>query len=352
MKQNPEDSRLLRPLFIGVCIVIIIAGMHTAQTILVLLLLAAFITLLCLPLLNWLLVRSIPPFAAVGMIICMLLGTLALLAVLVGTSLEDLYRNLPEYRELAVEELAAVTDWLNRYGLPASQDQILKYFDPGIVFDLGKNVLGGLGTGMTYTIIIFLAVIFMLGEATYFSEKLQAATGNRFKNDFFTTFTGTIQRYMTLKTCIGLIKGILVGILAAIIGVDYAMVWGFVAFLFNYIPNIGPTMAALPAILLAFIDPGPWSAVYLAVGYLVINVLIGDLLEPRIMGRGMGLSTLVVFLSLVTWAWILGPVGLFLSVPLTMIIKIALDSNDETRWIAILLGPEEQTESEAPKQND
>lgn len=339
-------------MLIVACMVIIIAGMHVAQTIIVILLLAAFITLLCLPSLNWLLLRNVPPFAAVGMIIFMLLGILAIIAVLVGASLDDLYKNLPEYRALAETEFAAVTDWLNRYGLPASQDQIQRYFDPGVVFGLGKNVLGGLGTIMTHTFIIFLAVIFMLGEASYFHDKLQAATDNRFKSDFFSTFTGSIQRYMTLKTAIGLIKGILVGILAAIVGVDYAMVWGFIAFLFNYIPNIGPTLAALPAIVLAFIDPGPWSAVYLVIGYLTINVIIGELMEPRFMGQGMGLSTLVVFLSLITWAWILGPVGLFLSVPLTMIIKIALDSNDDTRWLAILLGPEEQMKSEAPKKND
>lgn len=339
-------------MFIAACLVIIIAGMHIAQTIIVILLLAAFITLLCLPSLNWLLRRNVPPFAAVGMIVCMLLGILAIIAVLVGASLDDLYKNLPEYRALAEKEFAAVTDWLNRYGLPASQDQIQRYFDPGIVFGLGKNVLGGLGTVMTHTFIIFLAVIFMLGEATYFPDKLHAATGNSYKSDFFTAFTGTVQRYMTLKTVIGLIKGILLGIWAAIIGVDYAIVWAFIAFLFNYIPNIGPTIAALPPILLALIELGPWPAVYLTVGFLAINVIIGDLIENRVMGLGMGLSTLVVFLSLITWAWILGPVGLFLSVPLTMIIKIALDSNDDTRWLAILLGPQEQIKSEAPKKND
>jgi len=313
--------------------------MHAARTILVIVLLAAFITLLCLPLLNWLLRKNTPPFAAAGLIICLLLGTLAIIAVLVGASLEDLYRNLPEYRALAMEEFASVIEWLNRYGRPTSQDQIRRYFDPGILFGLGKNVLGGLGTIIAYIFISFLAVIFMLGEASYFHNKLRTAAGNHSGSEFFSVFTRTVQRYMTLKTAIGLFKGILVGLLAAIIGVDYAMVWGFIAFLFNYIPNIGPTVAAIPAILLAFIEPGPWPAVYLTVGYLIINVLIGDLLEPRVMGRGMGLSTLVVFLSLLTWAWILGPVGLFLSVPLTMIIKIALDSNDETRWIAVLLGP-------------
>jgi predicted PurR-regulated permease PerM len=110
-------------------------------------------------------------------------------------------------------------------------------------------------------------------------------------------------------------------------------------------------MAAVPAILLAMIDLGPWSALYIGIGYLAINTVIGDLVEPRLMGRGMGLSTLVVFLSLVVWAWVLGPVGMFLSVPLTMIIKIALASNAETRWIAILLGPGEPARP-APERAD
>ena len=106
----------------------------------------------------------------------------------------------------------------------------------------------------------------------------------------------------------------------------------------NYVPNIGSIIAAIPAVLLSFIQLDMVHALFAALGYAVVNVVIGSIIEPRVMGRGMGLSTLVVFLSLVFWGWVLGPVGMLLSVPLTMILKIALEHNEDTQWIAVLLG--------------
>jgi predicted PurR-regulated permease PerM len=119
--------------------------------------------------------------------------------------------------------------------------------------------------------------------------------------------------------------------------VDFAVLWGLLTFCLNYIPNIGSIIAAVPPVLLALVQYGPGTALAVAIGYVVINVVFGNLVEPRVMGRGLGLSTLVVFISLVFWQWVLGPVGMLLSVPLTMTLKIILDGNDETRWIAILL---------------
>jgi predicted PurR-regulated permease PerM len=116
------------------------------------------------------------------------------------------------------------------------------------------------------------------------------------------------------------------------------------AFALNYVPNIGSIIAALPPVLLAIIQVGFFKAMIIAAGFVVINVVIGSVIEPRFMGRGLGLSTLVVFLSLLFWGWVLGPVGMLLSVPLTITAKIALDSREESRWIAVLLGPESGTE--------
>ena len=115
------------------------------------------------------------------------------------------------------------------------------------------------------------------------------------------------------------------------------MLWAVLAFLFNYIPNIGSIIAAVPAVLLAFVQLGPATASFTALGFVVSNMVMGNVIEPRYMGRGLGLSTLVVFLSLIFWGWLLGTVGMLLSVPLTMIVKIALESSPDTRWVALLL---------------
>jgi len=145
---------------------------------------------------------------------------------------------------------------------------------------------------------------------------------------------------MSLKTWISLATGAVIATWLTLLGVEYPLLWGLLAFLLNYVPNIGSIIAAVPAIMMAFIQLGIGSALATAAGYLVVNIAVGSIIEPRVMGRGMGLSTLVVFLSLLFWGWALGPVGMVLSVPLTMILKIALESRDDTRWFAVLLGPE------------
>ena len=119
--------------------------------------------------------------------------------------------------------------------------------------------------------------------------------------------------------------------------VRFAFVWGLLAFALNYIPNIGSVLAAIPPILQVLVFSGLYDALVLLAGYLAINLLFGNILEPRMMGRGLGLSTLVVFLSLIFWGWLLGPVGMLLSVPLTIIVKIGLEQTEGGQSIAVLL---------------
>ena len=145
---------------------------------------------------------------------------------------------------------------------------------------------------------------------------------------------------MGIKSLTSLGTGLVIWAWLTILGVDYAVLWALIAFLLNFVPTIGSILAAIPAVLLALVQIDLQSALLVALGYLVVNTLVGSILEPKIMGYGLGLSTLVVFVSLVFWGWVLGPVGMFLSVPLTMSLKIALDTNPQTRPIAIMLGPE------------
>ncbi|MFT7460679.1 MAG: AI-2 transport protein TqsA [Planctomycetota bacterium] len=341
MKIAESEKNLLQSLLLIAALVVIIAGMHAAEPILVPLLMAVFISILLAPLMFWLQRKGLPKLVALVVVLMVLIAIIFTVMVLAGSSLDQFLRNMPSYQLRLQEQLVLLISWLNGFGFNLSQEEIFRYFDPGVIFGLLGNLLGGLGSVMTNGFLILLTVIFMLAEAFSFPAKLRLAFGDNYSSTFFDSFTDNIQRYMGLKTIISIITGITIAIWTAIIGIDYPVLWGLIALMFNFVPNIGSIMASVPAILLALVQLGFAPAIYTWLGYLLINITIGDLIEPRVLGKGLGLSTLVVFLSLVIWAWVLGPIGMFLSVPLTMTIKIALDSNVKTRWLAILLSSEE-----------
>jgi predicted PurR-regulated permease PerM len=192
--------------------------------------------------------------------------------------------------------------------------------------------------------LLLLTVAFILLEAAGFGPKLTRAFGAERAEraaPAFAAFAAGVKQYLYLKTLIGLLTGTLVALMLAILRVDFPILWGFVTFLFGYIPNIGSIVAAVPGTLLALVQHGPVVGLIVAVGYLVIDMGTGKVLEPRWMGHGVGLSPLVVLFSLVFWAFVLGPLGLLLAVPLTMTLKIALEATSEGRWLAVLLGPDE-----------
>ncbi len=143
---------------------------------------------------------------------------------------------------------------------------------------------------------------------------------------------------MVLKAIISLLTGFIIWIALSIVGTEYAFLWAVLAFILNFIPNIGSIIAAVPAVLLTLVQLGVFSSVAVGIIYIAVNIIVGSIIEPKVMGRGLGLSTLVVFLSLLFWGWLLGAVGMLLSIPLTIMVKIALDTNENTKWIAILLG--------------
>ena len=164
------------------------------------------------------------------------------------------------------------------------------------------------------------------------------ARGAETSQEWLVQFSDSVHSYLGIKAGISLVTGLLIFIWLSILGVDYAVLWGLLAFLLNFVPTVGSFIAAVPAVLLAVVQLGPLHAGLTLAGFVVVNLVMGNMIEPRWMGRGLNLSPLVVFVSLVLWGWVLGPVGMLLSIPLTIMIKIALESQDETRWISIMLG--------------
>jgi len=330
-------SQPSRAILLLAAVVIIIAGMKTAATLLVPFLLSIFIAVISLPAINSLQKHGLGAGLSLVIVIVIVLAAGFLLAVLIGSSIDDFSRSLPEYQQRITAQTTQLFNWLASYGveIPASLGRDI--FDPNAVMRLLSSTFRNLGSVLANSFLIFITVIFILLEAGSFSQKFALISNE--KSEFVEDFVGKLNGYMGIKTMTSAITGVLVALWLWLLGVEHAQLWGVMAFFLNYIPNIGSIIAAVPAVLLALVQLGPGSALLVAAGYLCINIIIGSFLEPRFMGKGLGLSTLVVFLSLVFWGWVLGPVGMLLSVPLTITVKLALDSKKETRWLGVLLGP-------------
>jgi len=338
-----------RPSFLigAAAFVVVVAGMQAAASLLVPFLLAAFVAIICLPPMHWLIGRKVPAGLAVLAIALGLVLVTVLIGTFVGTSIADFSRNLPTYQANLQHQTGALLDWLSRHGVTLNLQLLRDNLNPATAMGLAGKMVAGLGNALANTFLIVLTVIFLLIEGVALPHKWRLMGRHAPSIDNLGRFVESVNSYLAIKGWVSLATGVAVAVWLAVLGVNYPVLWGLVAFLFNFVPNIGSIIAAVPALLLALVQLGPGPALAAGAGYLVVNIVMGNVVEPRFMGRGVGLSTLVVFLSLVFWGWVLGPVGMLLSVPLTMVVKLALEANPETRWIAVLIGPDVEPEPEA-----
>lgn len=323
--------------------VIIISGIKAAESILVPILLSAFIAIICSPPYLWMQKKGLPKLLAIVLIILIFLVVIFLFALLIGTSIADFTSKLPQYQLKLERQTQIIITWLIEEKILEPDFRLTSAINPGSILSIIGDTLNQLSGLFTTGFLVAFIVVFMLLELSSIPLKLKKMFDNsENKLRRSEVVYHNINKYIGIKTIISLITGILVYLLLLFIGVDYPLLWGILAFAFNYIPNIGSIIAAIPPILLAIIQFGFIEALWVLIGYLVINTIMGNIIEPKFMGQGLGLSTLVVFLSLIFWGWLLGPVGMLLSIPLTMTIKIVLDSSEETKWLAILLGSEKE----------
>jgi len=319
-------------------LVVIIAGLRAAQGILVQTLIAVFLAVICSPAVLWLRKHRVPMVIAVLLVALAVLGIIGGFAAVLGTSVNQFTEAIPRYQIRLNAFGGSLTTWLAAHRINISHIDVFKMISPGSMLAMLGGTLKGFVSALSNTAIVLLILVFILLEIGDLPQRLRAAFGDRGADLVrYERMTSQVQKYLGIKTATSLLTGILIGTWLAILGVDFAVLWGVMAFLLNYVPNIGSIIAAVPAAVLALIQFGFGRFLAVAIGYLVVNMVIGNVIEPPLMGRKLGLSTLVVFLSLVFWGWVWGPVGMVLSVPLTMVIKISLEYNDELRWLAILM---------------
>ncbi|MEN8190459.1 MAG: AI-2E family transporter [Thermodesulfobacteriota bacterium] len=309
-------------------------------------LLALFIAVIAVTPVNWLKKRGVPSTLAVGLVLLAVVLLLVLTSLMIGSSMAQFSQALPGYQERIAELTEQVVSFLLTKGIDIRDAGILKAVDPGVVLNFANSLFSGVADILSNSALIMFTTMFMLFDAMAFPAKFVAVEGSNTEKTLqqIARIVKSTNEYTVIKAAVSLLTGIVIWLGLTLIGLDFAVLWGVIAFGLNFVPNIGSILAAVPAILLGLIQLGASKTLIIIGLYLGVNIIMGNVLEPRIMGKKLGLSTLAVFLSLVFWGWLLGPVGMLLSVPLTMVVKLASMNNPQTIWFAVLLSPAPEEE--------
>ncbi|MFN7942082.1 MAG: AI-2E family transporter [Thermoanaerobaculia bacterium] len=346
MESAPRAYESGQRVLVGLAsLVVVAAGLRAAAPILEPVAFAIFLGVLALPLFRWLRARGLAVPLAVAAAMLSIAGVLTIFLLLLLGALGEFREVGPHYWAVLNERARYTLEWWEGKGIALLDYLPDQWRDPKTIVTLASGTLRGVLHFLSAGAITLLALVFLLVEFAAFPGKLAAAPGAvRERMRFFADVSSELQRYLLIKTAISLAVGLAAGLWVAFLGVDFAVLLGLVAFSCHFIPNVGAALAAAPAMLCAFVQYDLPKALIVGIGYLVIGVALGNLAEPALMGRRLGMSPLIVFLSLVFWGWLWGPVGMFLSVPLTMSVKILLSSSPQYRWIAALLDAERREE--------
>ena len=348
IQANTPGARFL---LMGASLVIVVAGLREGASILLPFALALFLAVMSMPLMFWLQLRRVPAPLAI-LLTMLVMGALFGALIMLGTqAVADFQDELPGYttRIQAIYDswVAGLSAWS---GIQLDQYRLLDLIDPGAAVATFATTAARVVAFLGNMFLVLLIMAFVLGEAMVFPFKFRAIVGPRegerrrvtetVKDDRrrVTKIVREVQAYLGIKTVVSLATGLVIGVLAWLLRLDFPVLLGLIGFVLNYIPTVGSILAALPALFLSLVQfTSIGHFLMVAGGYGAVNMMFGNIIEPNLMGRRLGLSTLVVILSLLFWAWVWGPVGALLAVPLTMVVKIMLENTEDLRWVAILL---------------
>ncbi|WP_236843646.1 AI-2E family transporter [Campylobacter lanienae] len=318
--------------------VIIISGLSLASSIVVPFLLAVFIAIIVYPILEMMSKIHINRFFAFIILIGICGSGLWFLGNVIAGAIVKFSTDLPLYKakiDIFIDNLIIYAK--DQADIDISNN-LLSFINLDKLIITTSNLLLQTGSLVTQSFLVFLLLAFILFESQIFKQKVEYfAIKDPSALHIANTFISNLKRYLAIKTISSIATGVIVWGFLILFDVPHALLWAVLAFILNYIPTIGSIIAAIPAILVSLAVNDISATLWLTLIYLIVNISIGNFIEPRFLGKGLGISTLVVILSLLFWGFIFGIGGMFLAVPLTMSIKIALDANPRTKFISILL---------------
>ena len=354
METGQERASILRPIVILAGIIIILAAIKAAAPILSMFFLAVFLAIAFTPGFSWLRNKGIPSWLAVLITFGVIIGCALLLFGLAWFPISQFNDKLPGYQSNLSVQISAASDLLARFGIDISSFEEQGFLDIGRVVGFLASVILTISNTMVLLMVVVLTAIFMVVEAASYPERLRQGLGvSTGVIDQYRAFAQRVNSYLLTRVILNLALAVPVTILLAVLGVDFPIFWGVVTFFTGFIPVIGFILAVAPPAALGLVESGWVTAVIVIAGFAIFNGIIDNVLQPRLMGQNLKLSPVVVFLSLFLWSFLLGGVGMFLAMPLTILTVIVFEQFQETRWIAVLMStnpipakPEEPAPSE------
>jgi AI-2 transport protein TqsA len=338
-----RGSPLIRPVLVAAAVVIVVFGLKYSSDVLAPIFLAATLAILFTPALWWLEKKGLPPWLALVVIVLALGGFIILLIFILTTSLEQLSLRLPEYAELLHQRIAALGAALGNLGIDLEATLNSMVVDTTEVAHSAINIaLGVLSNGVAIVFFLFLLFLMLVESrsiATKFQTRLQ--TGNNFAIQLG-NYSRQIQKQYRIQAMSNLLSAGALTVEFLLFRIDGAFLWGFLAFILGFIPNVGLIIACLPAVVIAFILYGWGTAFVILVIGIILNATMDNAVTPRIYGKGLNLPVLLVFVSFLFWSWVFGFVGALLAIPATLFVKALLQGRQETRFLVVLLSGKDE----------
>lgn len=313
-------------------------GLRAMSDVFMPLVVALFLAMIGIAPLNWLIRRKVPRGMAVVVVFLFVMFGFLGVGFFLANAVSSFVEVVPSYKGKLDGLSDSLVHTLAHIGLKKPPKEFLDGIEPSSVVDMFTVAMGSLVSVLSQSLVVAFYLVFLLLEASRFRQKLVSAMGPKADTSTIDQIVIDAQNYVGIKTGINFIWGLLVWIVAMLFGLSFSGLWGLVTFLFCFVPVLGPIASLLPPALFAFVDLGTVHALFLILSLITVHVVVGNVLEPLFIGKHLDLSPLVAFFAISFWGWIWGLVGMLLSVPLTMILKLCLEHTKDLRWLSVLIG--------------